>query len=94
MTKLHRRQPGLTCSACEPFTKHHERIQKFRERCSLKHLYKNKLDKACFAHDTTYSDSKDSAKRIVSVKILKDKDHKIGYQRGLASMVNNVFENN
>ena len=94
MPKLHRRQPEFTCSARGPFTKHHERVQEFRERCSLKHLYKNKLDKACFAHDTTYSDSKDSAKRIVSVKILKDKDHKIGYQRGLASMVNNVFENN
>ena len=94
MPKLHRRQPEFTCSARGPFTKHHERVQEFRERCSLKHLYKNKLDKACFAHDTTYSDSTDSAKRIVSVKILKDKDHKIGYQRGLASMVNNVFEKN
>ena len=26
MPKLHLRQPGFTCSACKPFTKHCERI--------------------------------------------------------------------
>ena len=28
MPELHRRQPGFTYSACGPFNKHHERIQK------------------------------------------------------------------
>ena len=32
------------------FTKHCERIQNFWETANLKHLYRNKLDKACFAH--------------------------------------------
>ena len=39
----------------------------------LKHLYNNELHKACFAHDTTYPDSKDLAKRTISDKILKDR---------------------
>ena len=61
--ELHLRQPEIPYSACGPLTKHHERIQKFREASNLKHIYKNKLDKSCFAHDSAYSDSKDLAKR-------------------------------
>ena len=30
MPKLHLRQQGFAYSACGPFTKHHERIKKFR----------------------------------------------------------------
>ena len=59
MPELHLRQPGFTYSVCEPFIKHNERIQKVRETGNLKHLYRNKLDKACFAHDTEYFDNKD-----------------------------------
>ena len=39
-------------SAFGPFTKRCERITKFRETRNLKHLFRNGLDKACFAHDT------------------------------------------
>ena len=39
----------------------------------LNHIYNNELDKACFAHDTAYSDSKDLAKITVSDKVLKDR---------------------
>ena len=73
MPKLHLRQPGFLYSACGSFTKYCERIKKFRETGDLKHLYWNKLDKACFAHDAAYSDSKDLAKRTISDKILKDR---------------------
>ena len=31
MPELHLKQPEFTYSACEPFTKPRERIQKFRE---------------------------------------------------------------
>ena len=31
------------------------------------------LDKACFAYDEAYSDTKDLAKRTISDKVLKDK---------------------
>ena len=51
MRELYRNQPGFTYSACGPFIKHCERIRKFRETSNLKHLYRNELDKACFARD-------------------------------------------
>ena len=63
MPELHLKQLVFTYIACGPFTKHRERIQTFRETGNLKHLYRNELDKACFAHDPAYSDSKDLAKR-------------------------------
>ena len=57
------------------------------------------MDKACFAHDAAYSDSKDLTKRTVADKILKNKAFDIakdqkydGYQRGLASMVYKFFD--
>ena len=31
MREMHLRQPGFTYSACGPFTKNKERIQKFKE---------------------------------------------------------------
>ena len=90
MPELHLKQPGFTYSAWGPFTKYHERIQKFRETDNLKHLSRNELDKACFAHVAAYVDSKDLAKRTVSDKILKDRSHEIaknskydGYQGAL-----------
>ena len=51
MTELHFKQPRFTYSACEQFTKHRERIQKFRETGNLKYLYRNGVDKTSFARD-------------------------------------------
>ena len=48
MPKLHSKQPGFTYIACGPFTKHHKRIENFRETGNLKRLYRIELDKACF----------------------------------------------
>ena len=73
MPDLHLRQQGFAYSACGLFTKH----CKFRETGNLKHIYKNELDKACFAHDAAYSDSKDLAKRTISDKILKERAYKM-----------------
>ena len=64
--QLHLKQPGFTYSSCGLFIKHRERIQKFRETGNLKHLYRNKLNKACLAHDLAYSDSKDLEKITIS----------------------------
>ena len=58
MLKLLLKKPRFTYSACGSFTKHRERIKKFREAGNLKCLYRNELDKTCFAHDAAYSDSK------------------------------------
>ena len=77
MPELHLKQPGFTYSPCGTFTKHRGRIQKFREIGNLKHLYRNELDKACFACDAAYSDGKDLAKRTISDKILKDRAYEI-----------------
>ena len=71
ISELHLKQTTFTYSACRPFTKHREGIQKFRQTDNLKHLYRNELDEACFAHDTAYSDSKDLGKITISDKILK-----------------------
>ena len=99
MPEMHLRQPQFTYSACGPFTKHKQRIQKFKETGDTNYIYKYELDKACFAHDAAYSDSKDLTKRTVADKILRNrafnvaKDPKYdGYQRGLASMVYKFFD--
>ena len=39
MPELHLKQPAFIYNACGPFTKHHQRIQKFGETGNLKHLY-------------------------------------------------------
>ena len=71
MPKSYLNQSGFTYSAYRPFTKYHERIQKFRKKGNLEHLYRNELDKTCLAHDTAYADSTYLAKRTISDKILK-----------------------
>ena len=80
-----------------PFTKHRESFQKFRETGNLKHIYKSELDKALFAHDAAYFDSKDLAKKAISDKI--DMAYKIAinrkcdyHQRELARMVYKFFD--
>ena len=77
MPDLHLKQPGFTCGACVPCTKHCERIQKFKESGNFKHLYRNELDKACIAHDAGYSNSKNLAKRTIIDKILKGRPYEI-----------------
>ena len=99
MPEMHLRQPQFTYSACGPFTKDKQRIQKFKETGDTNYIYKNELDKVCFAHDAAYSDSKDLTKRTIADKIFKNKAFNIakdpkydGYQRGLASMVYKFFD--
>ena len=57
--KLHLTEPSLTYSACGTFTKHGDRIKKFKE-------------KASFAHNAEYVNSKNLAKRTLSEKALRD----------------------
>ena len=99
MPEMHLRQPQFTYSACGPFTKHKQRIQKFKETGDTNYIYKIELDKACFAHDAACSDSKDLTKRTAADKILRNRAFSIakkqkydGYQRGLASMVYKFFD--
>ena len=97
--EMHLKQPGFTYSACGPFTKNKERVQKFKETADSRYIYRNELDKACFQHDMVYGDFKDSAERTAADKVLRDKAINItkdpkydGYQRELASMVYKFFD--
>ena len=71
MPELDLKQSEFKYRGCGPFTKHCERVLKFRKTGNLRDLYRSELDKACFAHNAAYSDSKDLAKRTISDKIVK-----------------------
>ena len=81
------------------FTRHEDRVNKFIQPRDTNYIYKNELDKACFAHDDAYSDFKDIKNRTAADKTLRDKAYKIaknpkyyGSQRGLASLVYKLFD--
>ena len=57
MPKMHLKQPGFTYSACGPFTKNKERIEKFMQTGNTDFIYRDELDKPCFQHDMTYGKS-------------------------------------
>ena len=102
MPEMHLKQPGFTYTACGPFTRNKERIEKFMQTGNTEiqnFIYRNELDKACFQRDMAYGKSKDLAKRTQSDKVLRDKAFKIAsdpkydsYQKGLASMVYKFFD--
>ena len=99
MPEMHLRQPQFVYSACGPFTRHKERIKKFKQTGDTRYIYGKKLDKACFQHDSVYADHKDLINRTKSDKVLRDKAYNIannpeyyGYQRGLAGRVYKFFD--
>ena len=99
MPEIHLKQPGFIYSACGPFTKNKERIEKFMQTGNTDFFYRNELDKACFQHHMAYGKSKDLTKRTQSDKVLRDKEFKSasdpkydGEQQGLASMVYKFFD--
>ena len=96
MPEMHLKQLGFTYSACGPFAKSKERIEKFMQTGKTNFIYKNELDKACFQHDLAYGKPKDLVKRTQSDKAFKTASNPKfdGYQRGLASMVYKFFDNN
>ena len=77
MPELDSKQPGFTYSACGPFTRNKERIEKFMQTGNTDFIYRNELDKACFQHDMAYGKSKDLAKRTKSDKVLRVKALKL-----------------
>ena len=99
MPEMHLIQAWFTYSACGPFTKNKERIQKFKQTGDSRYIFKNELDKACFQHDMAYGDFRDLAKRTSADEVFKNKAFNIAknpkydeFQRGLASMVYKVFD--
>ena len=99
MPEMDLSQPRFVYSAYVPFTRHKERIKEFKRTGDTRYIYRNKLDKACFQHNSAYADHKDLINRTEADKFLKDKAYDIasnpeydGYQRGLASMVYKFFD--
>ena len=99
MPEMHLRQSQFIYSVCGPFTRHRERIKKFKQTGDTRDIYRNDLDKACFQHDSAYADNKDLINRTKADKVLRDKAYNIasnpeydGYQRGLARMVYKFFD--
>ena len=99
MPEMHLRQPQFIYSACGPFTRHKERIKKFKQTGDTRYIYRNELNKACFQHDPPYADNKDLINRTKADKVLRDKTYNIAsnpeyycYQRGLASMGYKFFD--
>ena len=101
---MHLTQLGFTYSACGPFTKSKEKIQKFKETGDTSYIYKNELDKTCFQHSMAYCVATLKIQRedqllIASDKVLRDKAFDVAktpkydeYQRRLASMVYKFFD--
>ena len=101
MPEMHLKQSGFTYSACGPFTRNKERIEKFMQTRNTNFIYRNELDQACFQHDLAYGKSKNLIKRTQADKLLKDKAFKIannpkydGYQKGLALIAYKFFDKN
>ena len=73
MPEMHLRQPKFTYSACGPFTKSKDTIQKFKETGGSRYIYRNELEKTCFQHDIAYGDFKDLPKGTAADKVSRDK---------------------
>ena len=52
--EIHLKQPAFNHSACRPFTKNKETIQKFKGTGDTKYTHRNELDEACIQHDMAY----------------------------------------
>ena len=48
MPEMHLRQRQFVYSACEPFTRHKERIKKFKQTDDMRYIYKMNLIKLVF----------------------------------------------
>ena len=63
MLEMHLKQPSFTYSACGPFTKNKERIERFMQTGNTDLIYRNELDKGCLQHDMAYGKTNDLVKR-------------------------------
>ena len=54
MPEMYLKQPIFTYSACGPFTRNKQRIEKFMKTGNTHFVYKNELDRTCFQHDMAY----------------------------------------
>ena len=93
MSELHLKQPQITVVLVDHSINIVKELKIQRNRKFKIHI-EYELDKACFAQDAAYPDSKDLTTRAISDKTLKDRVYEIArnlkyddYERALASMV-------
>ena len=77
MPEMHLRQRGFTYSACGPFTKSKERIQKFKETRDASYIYKNELERYAFNMIWLMETLKILQKELQADKVLRDRAFKI-----------------
>ena len=77
MPEMHLRQPRFTYSACGPFTKSKERIQKFKETGDASYIYKNELERYAFNMIWLMETLKILQKELQADKVLRDRAFKI-----------------
>ena len=72
MLEMHLWDPKVKqYSACGPFTRHQKRIDMFMKDGRLSYILKNRLDAACFQHDSADAKYKDRANRKESDIVFK-----------------------
>ena len=72
MPQIHLKQPGITYSACGPFTKKQREEFKKLKKQEIQALF-TKMNLAFFQHDMAYGDFKDLTRRAASDKVLRNK---------------------
>ena len=73
MSETHLRQSWFIYSACGPFTRNREQLQKIKETADSKYICKSQLEKPYFQQDTSYKDLKDLSRRTIAYKTLRNK---------------------
>ena len=97
--EMHLWQFGFAYSSCGPFTKHEERIKKFKKQGIQATVIKTNYRKLVFDMIMGYGDFKYRNRRTAANNVLRDKTFDIakdskydGYQCVLASMVYKFFD--
>ena len=91
MPEMHLTQPGFTYSACVPFTKNKERIEKFKETDTQAIATKMNLIRLVFNMAWLMEIASDKVLRDKAFNIAKNPKYD-GYQKGLAFMVYNFLD--
>ena len=80
MIEMHLSQPVFPYSACGPFIKNKERIEKLKKTEDwryIRYICQNKLVKSCFKNDVACGYFKDLNKTTAADKVLRDKTFNI-----------------
>ena len=71
MPERHLRQLRFTYSACRPFTKNKERMQKFKAAGNSRYIYQTELDIACVQHGLARGDFKHLQRLLIKYYVIK-----------------------